>query len=30
VRLNDGTDGWVSILYIAADFAINSLPDLEG
>jgi hypothetical protein len=30
VRLNDGAEGWVSILYIAADFAINSLPDLEG
>ncbi|MBK8899788.1 MAG: SH3 domain-containing protein [Anaerolineaceae bacterium] len=30
VRLNDGTEGWVSILTIAADFAINSLPDLEG
>jgi SH3-like domain-containing protein len=30
VRLNDGTKGWVSILYISADFAINSLPDLEG
>ncbi len=30
VRLNDGTEGWVSILYISADFAINSLPDLEG
>ena len=30
VRLNDGTEGWVSILTISADFAINSLPDLEG
>jgi SH3-like domain-containing protein len=30
VRLDDGTEGWVSILYISADFAINSLPDLEG
>jgi SH3-like domain-containing protein len=30
VRLNDGAEGWVSILYISADFAINSLPDLEG
>jgi uncharacterized protein YraI len=30
VRLGDGTEGWVSILYISADFAINSLPDLEG
>lgn len=30
VRLDDGTEGWVSILYILANFDISSLPNLEG
>lgn len=28
VRLEDGTEGWVSILYIQADFHIKSLPEM--